>query len=206
MNSPEFDTALFQLEAAIEDPYFEKVTQKAKEFKQLVDETDELEIDEMNAIIAELDGEVAGCIQAPMQCFGYIYKKTVGEVSKEYFEGEAVFNGYVIIEDPETYRRTLMYHLYIPQEQSDLGEESGERVLEGAVAHLDTLNIEFDVVSFERARAWLGAMTPELLEDIDIRVLNAEGTEANAIMSLREFDFNLLGREDYAMAQKCLNV
>lgn len=204
MNTPELDASLFQLEAAIQDPYFEKLTQKAKEMKELVDEWDDLSDDEAAAIVAELDNEVAPCIQAPIQCFGYIYRKVGDEVQKVYYEGNAVFNGYTISEDPDTYQRTLMYHMFVPNDSQEGTGSDGE--LEGALAHLDMMNIEFDIVSVDRARAWLGTFTPELLEEVDVRVLNAEGTEADAIMALKDFKFDLLGREDYAMAQKCLNT
>lgn len=57
--------------------------------------------------------------------------------------------------------------------------------------------VEFnDVVSPERARAWLECYYPDILAEIDVRIYSHDGGSAESILSLRGIDVSAIGRDD----------
>lgn len=57
--------------------------------------------------------------------------------------------------------------------------------------------VEFDnVVSPERARAWLECYYPDILAEIDVRVFSHDGGSAESILCLRDIDISDIGKDE----------
>lgn len=101
----------------------------------------------------------------------------------------------------------MKYHLLVQFDDvydASLQEEKGK--FAGATGDIDSSSIELDSASPERARAWLSASCPELIEEVDFRALNGYGDEADALLSLRDLDFNRYTDLNDLFTRNCLTV
>ncbi|MDB5162915.1 MAG: hypothetical protein JWO54_505 [Candidatus Saccharibacteria bacterium] len=200
------------LEAAFSEPFVERVLEMGRTYNEIFKEIPPTE-EERAYIIQELDiewGTIKGTI---IKYTGNVKVKDrddEGEVRIIFIDGaEVVSNGFYIEPEYANGRelQKVKHHLFV--KFNDLyGDESGEDNgnLAGATGDIDSSSIELDSASAERARAWLTISCPELIEEIDLRVLNAAGGEDDAIVSLRGFDLSIYPELSDDFTRNCLTI
>lgn len=192
-NSPETRNESFdQLEVMFTDPVAERTLELARTYTALFAESDPTQ-EEKNEAIAELDAAWNLFIREPIRVTGNISLQQDGNITVHFLDGQIVTsNGFAIIDDPmyrdgELYRANsrVVYHLHVSPETVGL-QSNQEGGVYGAVAELDTTFIDFTNASKERAVPWLTYAAPELLEDIDTQLFSSNGTEADAVVALKD--------------------
>lgn len=121
---------------------------------------------------------------------GYLYATTNSSPDSQYlYASSMVFNGFIVEQNdnhsgPEIRVLARAY-------QADQSEDVAP-----AYFSVDTQEAVLDfgaMMSKDRAQAWMEVFEPELLDEIDERVMNAE-TRGDAIKSLEDLKINFLDR------------
>lgn len=213
-NLHDIDASIAELDAALYDPIVKSAVDNARLYNQLLAEQS-LDKDGLIAIINELDYALSPLIKCPVGLYGNVEViDTEGDKTRKYVEdNQAIFNGFTIDPIPvyadgelvDT-RNVIKFHLYISITDENI-EDAGEATHIGAVAELDAVNLEFsNAVSYERSKAWLKSYCPEIIDEIDARIMNTDGTEADAVMSLRGFKLDLDDVDNKELALSCISV
>lgn len=207
----ELDSKLFELDAAFADPVVEEALKQARLYRDLL--KDEIPPSKTRAeIIQELDSHLAGAIGTVVKVFGNMTNMTPdGEYISTYVDTHnAIFQGFTMANvdpsqdgDDDELPKTIKFLIYIPMNEEEQAEYGGTH--RAMAADLDSVNIEFNVVSFERAKAWLSSFIPELIDEIDRTLLN-EPDQLEPILALSNFDIRIENVDDELMARKCIGI
>lgn len=197
---------LEQFERSIHDPFVERVLVLAREYNQLLAETTGISPEEEREIVNELDYEWGSVMDTEVTITGHVTVPPIGEqteVTKLFIDGaRAVSNGFTIIHEPIIVAgeeigtgSRIVHHMYMraadvwPSEEIEGIIDANTRV--ALAAEIDGSLLELDGASVERAISWLGLACPELLEEVDERLLNTQtNEEADAFLALRGLDIN----------------
>ena len=211
--SDEAPKDLNHLDAAFTDPFVERVLEMGRTYNKIFQEsapTDE----EKAFIIDELDTEWGNIKGNTMQYTGNVQVRDhddEDEMKMVFLDGaDVVSNGFYI--DTDTINGVAIarvkYHLYVSLKDAygiDVSEDEKVGVT-GAVGDIDSSSIELELASPERAKAWLTISCPELIEEIDFRILNGPGGEDDAILSLKGLDINEFTDLSDEFTRNCMNI
>jgi hypothetical protein len=200
------------LDAAFTEPFVEHVLEMGRTYNEIFKENPPSD-EEQAYIINELDTEWGNIKGSIIQYTGNVKVKDrndENEVKIIFIDGaEVMSNGFYI--EPEYINgrdvQKVKHHLFV--KFKDLyGVESDEEddTIAGATGDIDSSSIELDSASPERARAWLAVSCPELIEEIDLRALNAIGGEDDALVSLRGLDLNFYTDLSDEFTRNCLTI
>ena len=214
--SPEmsvFGSEFEMLESTMTDPYIESVLTLARQYNDILKNTTPT-AEEKEAIINELDSEWGSALHMPMKITGHISARDGEDViEKAYYEDlDVISNGFCITEDQiliddevVAVNYVVKHHFLVPGNRiAGLNSDSEDFV--GATGEVDDVILELPTASMERATAWLTENYPEVIQDIDERILNAEGTEADSILALRGFELSPALAADTDFARNCVIV
>lgn len=217
-NSGQQEFAL--LEQALAEPFISSTIEKAKEFNELLAEVD-TEPEERAGIIAELDMAWGTLEGANMRLTGFVRAPLPGqhEIETEgvFIDGsEVISHGFTTVAVPqfvggqqigETYKIKHLIGVGVSEVWDDEAREGIDpETYVLATAELNGTHLEVDGASPERARAWLAVSYPELIDKIDSRLLNTDGSEGDALMSLRGFDFNKYANLEDDFTRICIDT
>jgi hypothetical protein len=183
-----------QLDASVSDPYIQRAIKLAQEFNKLFEEISPTK-QERDDIIDEIEEQWGDLNKMQVSLCGWISTQNeYGDIVKSYHEDVcAVSNGFImddvdLFQDGQllTTKAAIKHHVFI--KSRDLNLEGEDDTWVGATADLDEIIIDVPSVSFERATAWLAVNYPEFIDEVDQRILNAQGTEADAIIALQGLD------------------
>jgi hypothetical protein len=208
-----FSKEFEQLETSMVDPYIEKVLSLVRQYNEIIHYTAPTQ-DEKNEIVAELDTEWGSALRMPMKATGRIATKAEeGNIEKSFYEDlDVVSNGFCMIEEPIyvdgdliSTKYVIKHHLLVAQEL--IGVTGGEEgALVGATAEVDDVILELPTASYERSVAWLSENYPDFIQEDDENMLNSDGTEADALLALRNIIIPKELCEDTEFARNCLVV
>ena len=187
---------LSRLNALFTDPYAERTLATARDYNELFVDAEPTR-EELAATIAELDSEWGILKGAHMKYTGKVLVKSPedeNDVRTIFVDGiDVISNGFYIIREDinlaEVFR--VKHHLFANVKdilEDFKGKDDDRRVV--AIGDIDNALLELEVASPERAKAWLEISYPNLIEELDYRILNGSGDEGEALLSLRGFDFN----------------
>ncbi len=197
-------------ETALSDPSLLHINEQAKMFAEIISSVRVSNVDELNEIVAGLDKEVRHLIGQRVEVCGRIdIMITPGIRSAAFIDDDNVsFGGYIVVETDTTesgYQLRYLIHVPMTDEQKLDAEDDKTHI--AATANLDEVVLDFKQVDVKRAEAWLEMIYPELFSNLDMAFLNADGTEADALIALKGFDFSdIIDREDTEMAKRCIGI
>jgi hypothetical protein len=209
------DLMLAQLESldkTFTDPFIKRVLDLGREYNKLFEETMPTP-EEVAETISELDEEWGGIYNSSIRFTGMVTTKSFGsadEKSQVFLDGaEVISRGFCVELDGREDVATFKVKHYLEVQCSDVyGVEfdSDDQRSVYASGDIDNSLIEFSTASMEHATAWLTDTCPELIDEIDSRILNGKGGEDEALLSLRHLDFNqyLDLRDEFT--RNCINV
>jgi len=201
------------IDAAFTDPFVTRVLDMVRTYNRIFQEnipTDQ----EKDDIINELDHEWGSIKDTAIRFTGNIRVRDNDnreEIKVVFLDGaDVVSNGFCI--ENETINgiavSKVKYHLLVSFKDAygiDASEDAKVGVT-GATGDIDSSSIELDIASPERAKAWLTISCPLLIEEIDFRALNGPGGEDDAILSLKDLDFNEYADLNDEFTRNCLNI
>jgi hypothetical protein len=211
---------LLSLEAAFSDPQLKRSMDLASTWNDVLkDQKPSLE--EKQLIITELDTSLGEIFRSPVRFTGLVDVTRIDgsdPVSALFLDdAEVVHYGYNI--NDATYLvggetvvtgTKVVIQLQVPYElaysDSDQDEQSQGVKTASVVgfSDLDKAYIEWDSASAEHARAWLTTFCPDLIEELDTVVMNAEGSEDDSVCALSMLDLKKYPQLDEAFARECL--
>ena len=194
------------LEDACIDPVMVRAVHRANEFNELSRVIDDVSEGDVRAIVQSLDAEAIEFIGSPIRYSGSIL---IPSSSSKYGERrrvdelEGIYNGFFALKMPMEYEDEELgalirfYHqvrcnAWQLWTEDDIPEGLKSDDIVYVAAELDGF-MDSDTISPERARAWLEAYVPELIEEVDTRVLNEQSPYNSALMSLQGLDLNRYG-------------
>jgi hypothetical protein len=190
---PQRNESFDQLEVMFTDPFVERTLQLARSYNDIFKDSDPTH-DEKNQIVTELDTAWGNINKEQVNITGSVRVKTAeDEDSTVHFLDDkmVISNGFTIVDSPlyldgEIIKQNsrVVYHFYVPAEAIGIDDEE-EGVVFGGTAEIDGAFIDFQKASMERAVPLLTYNKPELLEDVDTRLFSVNGTEADAVRSLK---------------------
>jgi len=208
----ETSNKLTELDAAFTDPFVEGVLETGRTYNKIFQEATP-SAEEASLIIDELDTEWGNIRNSEIHYTGMIKVADLhneGEVQQVFLDGaRVVSNGFCIergdIESGEPYK--VRHHLIVKfSDAYGIDSDDQKDMITRATGDIDSSLIELDSASSERAKAWLTLSCPELIEEVDFRVLNATGDESGALLSLQGLDFNRYADLNDLFTRNCLNV
>lgn len=206
------------LEKALTDPFIERVLQMGRTYNEIFKETGPTE-EERHQIIDELDREWGGAYGLPVKLTGYVsvpMKDSEGVQSVFLDSRDVISNGFTIMPEPIIvggeeigYFAKVKHHLYAKASDvwgnEDLDGLDPDTHL-GVTADIEKSIIEAPIASPDRARAWLAVSCPELMEEVDTRVLNSEGYDGSALLALKKLDINQLADLSDEFTRSCFDI
>lgn len=210
----EFNLDLERIEAATIDPVVKRSIDTAKKYNELLAE-EAVSDEEASDIIVELDQSLRGVIGTRPEMYGVVSLAELdGSVSKYTIRetDSMIFNGFTMVKEPVSVggeviceQQKVKFHLImeIPEGERDAYQGATIRPAE---ADLDAISIEFNTVSPERAEAWLTCFYPEFINEVDSRIFNADGSEADAVLALKGLAIPFIEKKDGQKAKQCLDV
>lgn len=206
---------IFNIESALTDPFVERVLDQARTYNKIFEENTPTK-EEQAEIIHELD-TAWGTIKGSQIGFSGVVTTLNTEKEKQqiFLDGvDLVSNGFCVITEPRYVGgeyvgdlSVVKHHLYVPliiAHGIEADEEGNTHA--AATAEIDNSIIELDTASAERALAWLTTSCPDLIDEIDARILNGKGGEDDAMLSLRGLDFNEYADLSDVFTRNCLDV
>lgn len=210
--SNESSRNLNDLDAAFTDPFVERVLEMGRTYNKIFQETPPSPED-IAYSVEDLDDEWGNIKGAHIQYTGNVEVRDLEnnkETKQVFLDGaQVVSNGFhVKLEDtPIGNTYTIRPHLLVNfKDAYGIDSEESQGKFAGASGDIDNSLIELESASAERAKAWLTASCPELIEEIDFRALNASGGEDEALLSLSGMDFNKYADLDDLFTRNCLDV
>lgn len=211
--SNESSKNLNDLDAAFTDPFIARVLEMGRTYNKIFQETPPSPED-IASSVEDLDDEWGNIKGALIQYTGNVEVRDLEDDKKTkqvFLDGaQVVSNGFhVKFEDTllgNTY--TVRHHLLVNfKDAFGIDSEESQGKFAGASGDIDSSLIELESASAERAKAWLSASCPELIEEIDFRALNnASGGEDEALLSLRGLDFNRYTDLNDTFTRNCLEI
>lgn len=181
-----------QLDAALSEPAIERVSKTARIYNELLRD-EEISHSEALKIVSHLDEEWGVLRRSPVTITGRITLEEDEEAEAQFVQEVAVISdGFNVIRDATNlleHRHKVVHRFMIPI-PDDTPMADG-KTHTAAWANIDDVAISTSRASYERAVAWLSVFEPGLVEEIDKRILNAPGSEANAIMALKGLNFTM---------------
>lgn len=211
---------LYGLESAMTEPFVEKVLNMGRVYNKIFEETTPSD-KERNAVIEELDGEWGPINQMQVEYTGMVMVRFPGDeedLRTIFLDGVPVISDGFCVKDEPLYIgdeflgnvARVQHHLLIPAKsinvEIDTGGDENEIALLGATGDIDNSIIELAVASSERALAWVTASCPELIEDIDNRILNGSGNEDEALISLKGLNLSEYADLSDSFTRNCLST
>jgi len=172
--------------------------------------TQDLSDDELRTIIVELDAEWAPLVGASIRISGKMTfpvskpDANAGDdselmVETAYYRNQAVGTRGFLIQKLDTplddeHLNTFLYKIVLSVEREITGDEKLHENFTSCygIADIDEISLNSDKMSPDRARAWFAYFHPQLMEEIDERLLNGSGDEAEATMRLNGISEYLL--------------
>lgn len=210
--SNESSKNLSDLDAAFTDPFVKRVLEMGRTYNKIFEESAPTS-EEAAAIVRELDAEWGNIKGTLIQYTGNVKVKELGddeEIKQIFLDGaRVVSNGFCVEHNDtpfgEVYK--VKHHLLVKFEDAYGTDADDEKAnLTGATGDIYSSSIELDSASPERAKAWLSLSCPDLIEEIDYRVLNGLGDEGDALLSLKGLDFNKYTDLNDLFTRNCVNV
>ena len=214
--SSTFERDFSLLDQATHDPFVTGIVKEALELNELM-KTEATTVEDARNIVQTLDAMWGVVNDSVVKVTGNVtYRTPDGEFHAKYYEDiKVISKGFMITaSDDETdaqFDRKVRF-TFLMDISDELRQEFPDE-LEGAShmvigADVDQVDIEVDGYSVERAKAWLTIYAPELLEDIDLLVMNAEGSETDSLLALQGLDLSKIdGNEDMrSIALECVSV
>ncbi|MGH7218279.1 MAG: hypothetical protein ACREGE_02455 [Candidatus Microsaccharimonas sp.] len=219
----EAQDTLEQFERAMVDPFVERVLGLAREYSQLLSENINVSLEDKQAIISDLDHNWGSIMDTDLSLTGYALVASPDNDKggmKVFMDGtEVTSNGFSILNEPiyvaeeevgEASR--VVHHMYAnitdvwPMEAIEERGLSAETKVAIAV-EIDGTFLDLPGISKERAAAWLELACPGLIEELDVRMLNAQESEAGAFLSLQGFDIDEYTRAlDDEFTRDCIDI
>jgi hypothetical protein len=218
------DLSINLLDQVMDDPHIRVIMDKAKAYNNLLSSQKVTE-DEVSEIISELDTDwepfinKVATITANMRFAG----DGTAPFTEMYYDHEAISNGFIPARldadmtdnDEDTPDGTQITHPYEIRLQFHYEKinADAERVFSYGSAALDDIyKLEFDeVMTVERARAWLSYYYAEVIDEIDVALLNSATDECEMVMMLSEsmYDLSMTGSlrdDDDEKTKEALNM
>jgi hypothetical protein len=215
--SYEMQSELSDLESAFTDPFVEHVLELGRTYNKIFLEsapTDE----EIGHIVEELDAEWGTIIKSKIRYTGNVDVALLNgkeERKNIFFDGTEVTTNGFIIDVVRRYENgeevdplyVVKHHLLVPI-ATVYGDDIEVEGVQYAVAKGDITNslLELDSASPEHARAWLSLACPELIDEIDGLVLNAEEGDEQALLSLAEIDLSKYSQLEDDFLNRCVEI
>lgn len=210
--SNESSKNLNDLDAAFTDPFIAHVLEMGRTYNQIFQETSP-SAEEIASAVEDLDEEWGNIKGAAIQYTGSVEVRDLEDkrqTKRVFLDGaQVVSNGFhVKFEDtPIGNTYTVRHHLLVNfKDAYGIDSKDSQGKFAGASGDIDSSFIELESASAERAKAWLSASCPELIEEIDFRALNASGGEDEALLSLRGLDFNRYTDLNDTFTRNCLEI
>lgn len=224
INAEEF--SFDQLEMALSEPHVERVVQQAREFNELIN-AGPITAQELYDIRNGLDAEWGPLNRASVRISGRILVSDEDiDLAPTYYSVDdqlAYSNGFDITVDTislddeggdedtiQAYR--IVHHMLINFEEAlpavaAMYKERGADVppWTGVHAELDDISIQPEGMSVERAQAWLETSAPELMSELEIRVLDDVEGEDYALLNLVDFNPNDYADLSDEFTRKCFD-
>ena len=211
-----FERDFHLLDQATHDPFITDVVKDAVELNELM-KTEATTVEDARSIVQTLDAMWGAINDTIVKVTGNVtYKTPDGEFHSQYYEDtEMISKGFMITghenETDAQYGRKVRFTflLDIPEEMREMYRDELEDVSHMIMgADVDQVSIEAEGYSINRAKAWLTIYAPDLLEDIDELVMNAEGNDIDSLLALRDLDFSMIEGDENTRftALQCVSV
>lgn len=210
-----FEDNFEQFDHALHDPYIIDAIAEAKQLNELM-KTEATSVEDARGIVKTLDRMWGVLEDSKVMVTGNVTFLTPNgdPVTKYYEDVEMISKGFIISGDPldtePKVGRDLKF-AFLMEIPENLKEEY-ELVTEGTHmmgnAEVDQVEIVANGYSFSRAKAWLTIYAARLVDEADNILFNAEGNEADVLLSLQEMEFPVydLDEETKEVALECLSV
>lgn len=198
----DFEAQFNQLETAMAEPVTAGVIENARTYNTLLSE-EAVGSDDLVVIIEDLDQQWQSMMGQSVKVTGYVNMPNAeGEVEPEFCDKRVfISNGFGADnwDDEPTIGRKVQLQLLKPDEVQD-----DTQTYIYCSADIEQVSLEFSLASFERAVAWLTTFYPDLIDEIDARIFAPDGTEADAVMALKDLELPPFG-EDEEFAHHCIS-
>ncbi len=201
-------------EKAAVDPYIEHARQRARDYNEILVYEGRVLADEAFSIQQELDAKWIGLTDAKVNVTGTVHTEEDGETVAHIVTGtEMKSRGFTV---RGTSHDNEEGGLYFENPRAQFAFTVGRAALDASAtgkrgekkvwvyADVDDVLVEAKTVSTERAAAWVESKYPELFEEINARVFNADGGEADSLISLKGLDLAEYAPIDDDFTRECI--
>lgn len=197
MSLEEFEGQFEQLDKAINDPVVTAVIDEAKLFNELLTQ-EATTVEDIKPMVLELESKWQRMMGSPVKVTGFVDMMNEAGVVESTFcdERDFISNGFCVAngDDGEVVGRKIMLELLKP-----VSKDPKDNTFVVCKGDIDRTNVQFQTASFERASAWLTALYPEVIDELDGRLFANDGSEADAVMALKGMELPLFGGDkDFA--------
>lgn len=205
LDYPQFD----MLEHAMTEPRIARVENMVRIYNELL-VTEDVDADDAMVIIKELNREWGPLYHTPVEVSGGVYVSdlegtaTLADCEDMTFLSEGFM--FFSEEDEDStvlIRPRIVHRLLLPLDES-VRERTGHSYT-SAAGDIDKIIVKTSLASTERSLAWLSVFQPDLIEDIDARILNGNGSEVESIMALQSIAFRL-DTDDDELGRSCIRT
>lgn len=189
-----------QLETSLVDPCVKKTMEAIEEYNTLLVSEETSERDR-EGIVRSLD-EMWEPFLGEVLTFSGVVRSVDGSFEPIELNGvEVLSNGFCVAKDTETGIYSIEHYLMI--NNNLFNPNAHPRFMSNAVASVAESSIEFSSASPERAAAWIYTSFPDLREDLDIAIHNAD-TVPETIEALAGIDLPEDLSPDDAFSIRCI--
>jgi hypothetical protein len=198
-----FESHFTELDQALHDPYITRVIKDARELNELL-KTEYTTKDEARDIVQRLDLMWGPLVGSSMRVSGNVsFLTPERELETKYYDDSVMLSkGFTISDDEDGpssqlgRQIRLSFWMEIPEEMKDSYSEvtQGTHLIGGA--EIEQVDLVASGVSFERAKAWLTVFNPEIINEIDTYLYNAENGPVDALLALQDYTVGYLDLDE----------
>ncbi len=202
---------LHDLEFMFTDPFVERVIAMASTYNTMFEESTPSS-DEVMSALNDLSNEWGNLKGSHIKYTGFVQVKsfededTMDRIFLD--EIEVISEGFCAVKEstPQGYVQKIKHLLRVDiKDIHDFESYKGSTQMH-AIGDVENAMLRIESASLDHAAKWLSLAYPDLINEIDSRVYNGTGYEDDALLSLRNIDFNSLADINDAYTRTCIQI